>query len=46
MDDVTEDEQSADHQQRESTAVQQTLHYQHSVEQQEQLHPALRLEGH
>ncbi|KAG7225344.1 hypothetical protein INR49_027327, partial [Caranx melampygus] len=29
---------------RESTAVQQTLDYQHCVEQTEQLHPALRLE--
>lgn len=36
---------SEDHQQRESTAVHQTLHYQHCVEQTEQLHPALRLEG-
>lgn len=32
------------HQQRESTAVHQTLHYQHSVEQTEQLHAALKLE--
>ena len=35
---------SEDHQQRESTAVHQTLDYQHCVEQAEQLHPALRLE--
>ncbi len=34
-----------DHQQRESTAEQQTLHYQHCVLNTEQLHPALRLEG-
>lgn len=34
-----------DHQQRESTAEQQTLDDQHSVEHAEQLHPALRLEG-
>ncbi|KAG7222314.1 hypothetical protein INR49_016378 [Caranx melampygus] len=31
-------------QNRESTAVEQTLHYQHCVEQTEQLHPALRPE--
>lgn len=36
---------SEDHQQRESTAVHQTLHYQHCVQHTEQLHLVLRLEG-